>query len=635
MSPISLKDNNIYIGDRFSVSFKRTLRIPDNDQVFPLPPSLGEFEVHAVADYQKYIPKSWKQENSFFITMYNREALWLKFNGAFWKPNAIKVGVGNINAVSGEPWDLQLRDQPQDYMVCPDQPWLDGINVDKGVIRQFVATLLGEGYTVEGQLTGSEEFGGIQIAVFDPKLGLFPDEPPPRSSSKIDVLSAPPIAREMGLSVGGKMKQKIYPDPYGIDVWDKDSCVSIFVYIISCDLYQLITQRYPPSTPIDAKTYTDHGFPWFALYDEAKGDVLAPQALQTIKSLKEQIKTKKINLSVQKSLTMPLNENKLSESSKKEKKVQLAPTLNLVNYLEGKMTENPNNFSKIKTWQDFQKLGGTQFIYSPSATVLEDKIFVVGIAHNSQLYINKYDGKKWLDEWQSLGAYHFVYTPAIVAQNTNNIDVFAIRVDDKKIYQFHWDGDQWRDPKPLNATAIRGVAALSRDNDALEIFTVGLDNCVYSNYWDGSQWNGWQSIKVNDKKLFSISAPAVISDNQGRTYLFTVNSNNGIDSIYRNKDSQQWTQQTENIAYASIQGVSAISQGDEIDVFASGIIENGKTSVNLSSKHWNGTIWNQSYQLNVTSYYSPTVVLAQKRNLNIFYVGSNNFIYHKTGIIEE
>ena len=58
---------------------------------------------------------------------------------------------------------------PQDYMVVPGQPWLDGFCVEKGLIRQFVAMPLGEGYTPEEQLTGEAEHGGLQIAVYPMK----------------------------------------------------------------------------------------------------------------------------------------------------------------------------------------------------------------------------------------------------------------------------------------------------------------------------------------------------------------------------------------------------------------------------------------------------------------------------------
>lgn len=93
--------------------------------------------------------------------MYQSEAMWIEFKAS--APHAVKVAVGKINAVSGKTWKNGLN--PQDYLVTPPQKWIDGINCANGKARQFVAMPLGEGYTVEGQLTGKEKFGGIQIQV--------------------------------------------------------------------------------------------------------------------------------------------------------------------------------------------------------------------------------------------------------------------------------------------------------------------------------------------------------------------------------------------------------------------------------------------------------------------------------------
>ena len=48
----------------------------------------------------------------------------------------------------------------------------------------------------------------------------------------------------------------------------------------------------PPSTPISAKLYAEHGLPWFDLYDEKKGDVKAAKELEKVKSVKEMDKKK-------------------------------------------------------------------------------------------------------------------------------------------------------------------------------------------------------------------------------------------------------------------------------------------------------------------------------------------------------
>ena len=59
--------------------------------------------------------------------------------------------IGKVDALTGKRWSERLTKRPQNYLVCPDQPWLDGINAGEGFIRQFVAMPLGMGYTIEGQ----------------------------------------------------------------------------------------------------------------------------------------------------------------------------------------------------------------------------------------------------------------------------------------------------------------------------------------------------------------------------------------------------------------------------------------------------------------------------------------------------
>ena len=51
----------------------------------------------------------------------------------------MKIAAGKINAVSGAAWTAELHSEPQDYVVVPGQPWLDGFSVGEGLIRQFVA----------------------------------------------------------------------------------------------------------------------------------------------------------------------------------------------------------------------------------------------------------------------------------------------------------------------------------------------------------------------------------------------------------------------------------------------------------------------------------------------------------------
>ena len=293
MLDVCIDSHAIRIGLRFTVVFQRTLRLPDDGRSYPLPPGLGAFPIFKVADYAERAPPSWREQGGVFIPMYQREALWLGFRAAAWKPNAVKIGVGRVNAVSGEPYDQVLRAAPQDYVVCPEQLWLDGVNSGAGTIRQFVAMPLGLGYTVEAAVTGAETYGGLQISVFEPKPGRFPDSPPPQAETQpvsfARLQSRTSTSRlsgqQMGIGAGGLMKQKIYPDPYGVEVWDPNNRAEVIVHIVNSAQCFEITQREPPASPICAQTYTDWGLPWFDLYDEEQGDVAAPSRLTEIRTI--------------------------------------------------------------------------------------------------------------------------------------------------------------------------------------------------------------------------------------------------------------------------------------------------------------------------------------------------------------
>ncbi len=289
MSDVKINESRVHFGPFFSVGLHRTLRIPETEGSFPLPPGLGLFPIFNVSDYAGREPQDWLLRGGGFIPMYQREALWIGFDAPRWRPVAVMVHVGGINAVSGQRYSNELRSDPQNYVVCPDQVWLDGVNAGEGVIRQFVAMPLGQGYSVEAAITGHESVGGIQIKVFQPKAGLFPDKPPRQvQEDKIRPMASPLIGgAKMGLGAGGRMKQKIYPDRHGIDTWDPENCSEIEIQILNSDYFEQVTGQKPPPTPINAEKYTEYGLPWFDLYDEGKEDVGAPEILKNIKTISQ------------------------------------------------------------------------------------------------------------------------------------------------------------------------------------------------------------------------------------------------------------------------------------------------------------------------------------------------------------
>jgi hypothetical protein len=202
------------------------------------------------------------------MPMYQAEALWLSFRAVTY-PFALKVGTGRINAVTGAPWSTPLRNKPQDYLALPEQPWLDGYCVEKGVIRQFVAAPLGKGITVEEQLTGKDQWGGIQLLAYPMKPERFAQLEAERARA---FQSAPTMLCEMsplGLAAGGRMRQHIYEDAFDIVDWDQTSASGCFITIVNSTTWTALTGEAMPTKPVEATAYASAGLPWYDYYSDA------------------------------------------------------------------------------------------------------------------------------------------------------------------------------------------------------------------------------------------------------------------------------------------------------------------------------------------------------------------------------
>lgn len=308
---------------KLTISFERTCRIPDDGKEYPLPGSLGHFPLRHVDDYAKRVPSEWQARGGVMLPMYQSEALWVRFltnsvrtNGNTPYPFAVKVSAGKMSAVTGKPWEKKLR--KDDYLVVPPQPWLDGFVVEEGKIRQFVAMPLGLGATVEEQLTGEAEWGGIQIEVFPMKREVFerrfpPPPPKPRADSRFlrsrgsfskgkiypesqtfgsmnyscdnITLCNDSYQADMGLGAGGTMTQQIFKDPYDKDDWQKKlDGRRCYVHLANSLAWEAITKEKPPTVPPTAKDYKRMGLPWFDLYEDRPA-LEAQAALKNVKSV--------------------------------------------------------------------------------------------------------------------------------------------------------------------------------------------------------------------------------------------------------------------------------------------------------------------------------------------------------------
>jgi len=271
------------------ITFQRTLRIPDDGRDYPLPPGLGAFPIAHVDDHADRVPERWREHGGVMLPMYQAEAMWLAFDAEY--PMAVKIAAGKINAVTGAAWNQALHHDPQDYLVTPPQPWLDGFVVEKGMIRQFVAMPLGAGYTAEEQVTGEAEHGGLQILVHPLRAkvweALRPAMREARLRRRAAFFSLASSAPDMGLGAGGRMRQEIYRDRRPFSDWDTTVSARCFVHLANSMLWRGITGTQPPRTPATAREYARRGLPWFDFYAEGETAVEAGRKLAGLKTVAE------------------------------------------------------------------------------------------------------------------------------------------------------------------------------------------------------------------------------------------------------------------------------------------------------------------------------------------------------------
>jgi hypothetical protein len=276
------------------LNFQRTCRVPTGKKN-TLPAGLGSFPIYSCSDFKEGLPKGWK-ESGYFMPMYAQEAMWISMRDSYrGQPKSLIVAAGSINAISGKQMknkkEFRMDGKDQNYLVVPPQPWLDGWKDPEGKVYQFVAAEMGSGETVEGQITGEEKIGGIQLAVFHPKKGqdLIPESRPREyiqaggyeyltlggGSRSLRCCSFNDTAKgvtSMGLGKGGEIVQKIYPDPHGIDVWRKTPEEVNTLYLVSSEDFKQVTGCEAPETPVTYKKYQELGYPWFDLFDQHMDD---------------------------------------------------------------------------------------------------------------------------------------------------------------------------------------------------------------------------------------------------------------------------------------------------------------------------------------------------------------------------
>lgn len=177
-----------------------------------------------------------------------------------------------------------------------------------------MALPLGLGATVEGQVTGEETWGGIQLQAFaltESALGAWrAEEARKREAAARAVPPAPggtqwmgpsggygaapmpaapgaapqaQAARSMGIGAGGTMRQQVFQDDRPGSDWAETAAGRVFVHLVTPPDWRRITGEEPPPSPVDRAAYTRAGLPWFDYYDEGAEDLAPTDTLGAVK----------------------------------------------------------------------------------------------------------------------------------------------------------------------------------------------------------------------------------------------------------------------------------------------------------------------------------------------------------------
>ncbi len=291
---------------RFSIDFQRTLRIPDDGRDYPLPPGLGRFPLRHLDDFAARLPEALRDRGGVIAPIHQAEALWVNFTARY--PFAVKVATGKICAITGDPWTDRLNRDPQDYVVLPEQPWLDGYCVETGTVRQFVAMPLGSGFTVEEQLTGAAVAGGVQLVAYPMKAERYEAMREERDwgvDYSMGHVCYSLAAPDMGLAPGGQIEQEIYDDEYGLDAWDQRHGSRCFVTLLNSAQWLAVTDERPPTSPPTAQAYAESGLPWFSHYGGDETALSGSDRLRELSSVAQHAEAVGLELPHNQSVAVP------------------------------------------------------------------------------------------------------------------------------------------------------------------------------------------------------------------------------------------------------------------------------------------------------------------------------------------
>jgi hypothetical protein len=281
--------------------------------------------------------------------------------------------------------------------------------------------------------------------------------------------------------------------------------------------------------------------------------------------------------------------------------------------------------------ESWTTLGGT-WITAPHAVSLgSDRlaVFAVGIDH--RMYCRWREDGDWAD-WERLGGrVRAIASPFAVDRGSRRLDLFAVNFD-HRIYRRWWDGTGWSDWEDLAGEAggqiITAPHAVSWGPDRLDLFVLGTDRRIWHTWWEGERPSGdWDPVGYD-----MISAPHAVSSGPGRMDVFAVGADNELK--HRAWRNGAWVPEWESLegSVSSIPYAIARESG-RLDAF--GLGDDRMLYQQVWEEDWGPWRAVVPADLPMTA---GSVVISPPRafcwrpdRIDLFHIGGNAEIHHMTG----
>lgn len=182
-----------------------------------------------------------EMDDAVVVPVASEEAFWLGFEvPPSHPPLCLRISVFNkitVDATTGEPWCDALQSVPQNYLVCPPQPAINGVRDKTGIFKCFAREVHNpecyyacRSLTIHAiKLTMSAHW---QIRTRSAALE------PQRNEMAVGPIS------HVNATRGGSV---IHADPIGLSAWDIGNATLTHVILASFDFFKGITGTLPRS----------------------------------------------------------------------------------------------------------------------------------------------------------------------------------------------------------------------------------------------------------------------------------------------------------------------------------------------------------------------------------------------------